>query len=270
MDKKQARRALLTAALGLIAVCLALVGITYAWFTFDPYTRVTPMEGKISEGSANLLISESREGPFEKECQLHPASLPETLYPVSTANLTTFFTAARQNRDGITTHFKDVTAEAGASLISGTVYLQCRGGSCTVYFQAPPLDLGTDGQWLASGRLGLRITGGSGRITTLIFKLDALGSTAGAQLKKTITADNAVVAGLSGGGSPNYSADPAQSIGDYLYDAASPKPLCQLAMDEIARVDYWVYLEGCDTACYNPVQARELALQLGFSGKAKE
>lgn len=268
MERKQARSAVWMAAISAVAICIALVGITYAWFTFDPYTKVTPMEGKISEGSANLLISESRSGPFDKQCELHPASLPQVLSPVSTANLSGFYTAARQNKEGITTHFREVSGEIGNYLISGTVYLQCKGGSCTVYLQSPPLALGTDGQWLAAGRLGLKITGGDGRVSSYIFRLDALGSTAGAQERKTITADNSVVAGITGDGSPSFSADPSRSIGDYLYGTGTPQSLCDLAMDEIAQVDYWVYLEGCDTACYNPVQSRDVALQLGFTGKA--
>ena len=44
MDKKQARTALLSAALALLAVCVLLAGATYAWFTFDTYTKVVPME----------------------------------------------------------------------------------------------------------------------------------------------------------------------------------------------------------------------------------
>ena len=121
MERKQARSAVWMAAISAVAICIALVGITYAWFTFDPYTKVTPMEGKISEGSANLLISESRSGPFDKQCELHPASLPQVLSPVSTANLSSFYTAARQNKEGITTHFREVSGEIGNYLISGTV-----------------------------------------------------------------------------------------------------------------------------------------------------
>lgn len=269
MSSKQKRSALWMAAISALATCLALAGITYAWFTFDPYTRVMPMEGKISEGSTNLLISESRDGPFDKQCELNPANLPQTLNPVSTANLTSFYAAARQSKVGITTHFRDVSSEIGKWLISGTVYLQCKGGSCTVYLQAPPLDLGTDAQWLASGRLGLKITRSDGSVNSYIFRLDALGSTAGVQEKQTIAANNSVVAGIGGGGSPSFAVDPSLPIGDYLYDAEAPQALCDLTMDEIAQVDYWLYLEGCDTACYNPVQARDLALQLGFTGKAE-
>lgn len=263
MEQKNARRTVWMAALALLALLAMLGGVTYAWFTFDPYTRVTPMEGKISEGSINLLISESADGPFDKKCGLHPSTLPQALTPVSTGDLTNFFTGAKQDRNGYTTSFRNITGEIGSSLVSGTVYLQCKGGSCAVYFDAPPLNLGTDSQWLAAGRLGLRITGSSG-VKTYIFRLDALGSTGSAQTRQTVTMENAVV-----GASGQLTADPSVSIGEYLYeDGGSAKALCAMKPDEIARVDYWVYLEGCDSACFNPVQARDLVLQLGFTGQA--
>ena len=264
MEKKQARSAVWLAALALLAVLLMLGGVTYAWFTFDPYTRVTPMEGKISEGSTNLLISESADGPFDKKCGLHPANLPQALTPVSTGTLTNFFAGAKQDRSGYTTAFRDITGEIGNNLVSGTVYLQCKGGSCTVFFDAPPLNLGTDSQWLAAGRLGLRITGSSG-VKNYIFRLDALGAAGNVQTRQTVTMENAVV-----GANGQLMADPSVSIGDYLYrEGGSAKALCAMEPDEIARVDYWVYLEGCDSACFNPVQSRDLVLQLGFIGRGE-
>ena len=40
--------------------------------------------------------------------------------------------------------------------------------------------------------------------------------------------------------------------------------------EEIATVEYWLYLEGCDPECFNPVHSRDLALQLGFAGEKLE
>ena len=39
-----------------------------------------------------------------------------------------------------------------------------------------------------------------------------------------------------------------------------------LKAEEVATVEYWLYLEGCDPNCYNPVQSKDIALQLGFAG----
>lgn len=40
----------------------------------------------------------------------------------------------------------------------------------------------------------------------------------------------------------------------------------QLNADEIATVEYWLYLEGCDEQCVNSVQNRASELQLAFAG----
>ena len=42
--------------------------------------------------------------------------------------------------------------------------------------------------------------------------------------------------------------------------------LCTLAFKEIAKVEYWLYLEGCDENCVNEVQNRDVMLQLAFAG----
>ena len=42
--------------------------------------------------------------------------------------------------------------------------------------------------------------------------------------------------------------------------------LVQLNKDEIASVEYWLYLEGCDEQCSNPVQNRTSEIQLAFAG----
>ena len=35
---------------------------------------------------------------------------------------------------------------------------------------------------------------------------------------------------------------------------------------EIASVEYWLYLEGCDDNCITPVQSKDINLKLAFSG----
>ena len=47
-------------------------------------------------------------------------------------------------------------------------------------------------------------------------------------------------------------------------------PLCIRSkdVDEIVKVDYWFYLEGCDDDCSDPVQSRDvITLSLGFAGE---
>ena len=61
MEKKRVSSAAVMTALTLVALCLVLITATYAWFTFDPYTNVTPMEGNISDGDTVELEQSEEE-----------------------------------------------------------------------------------------------------------------------------------------------------------------------------------------------------------------
>ena len=224
MEKRRLWASLFMTAFTLVVLCATLTVSTYAWFTFDPFTNVTPMEGKISDGDTNLLISESKDGPFDKKCGLNPTSLAKILQPVSTLDLNTFYASSAQNRDGISTNYKNVTEKPEDWLIQGTVYLQCLGSGCNVYFDKDTLNLGEDIQILAAGRLGLKMTDADGKTETLLFRLDSLGDTAGAESRRTVSADKeVVVGGINADNTPNYENDPAASIGDYMLTANDTK-----------------------------------------------
>ena len=122
-------------------------------------------------------------------------------------------------------------------------------------------------------RLGMKITSHVGT-KTWIWKLDALGTTSGVQSVRTTAAANAVVTSISQNGQPSYMTDPAENIGEYMakkgssdgtYQAGN-KVVVQLDADETATVEYWLYLEGCDDQCSNPVQNRNTEIKLAFSG----
>ena len=51
----------------------------------------------------------------------------------------------------------------------------------------------------------------------------------------------------------------------YKYDAGA-SVLVSLETDEVASVEYWLYLEGCDEQCFNPVQNKDAGLMLAFVG----
>ena len=268
MENKKLFSAMITTALSLLMLCLVLIGGTFAWFTFNPYTNVTPMEGKISKGDANLLISESKDGPFAKECALNPAIFSKVLRPTSTADLNRFYASIAQDKDGYSVAFEEVTKELDQYLIHGTVYLQCLGGSCDVYFQTPDLAISGDAQILSAGRLGIRIIDKDGKQNTLIFKLDDLGNTKAAEQRETVQEKDVVLSGVKKNGEPVFAKDPGGSISTYFADTQNHRKLCSLQSEEIVQVDYWLYLEGCDTACFNPVLSQDITLQLGFAGEA--
>ena len=156
--------------------------------------------------------------------------------------------------------------------LHGTVYLKCENAPCNVYFDAENLNVGSDAQSLAAMRLGIRITSNSGT-NTYLFLLDELGAVAGAQSRATIPASSAVVSSISSGGQAAYVSDPSTSISQYMayknssdkYDAGA-SVLVSLETDEVASVEYWLYLEGCDEQCFNPVQNKDAGLMLAFVG----
>ena len=268
MEKRRLWASLLITAFTLIVLCVALVASTYAWFTFDPFTNVMPMEGKISDGDTNLLISLEKDTGYDTKCELKPVHKADTLYPVSTQSLEKFYTSKAQ-KDKISIQFKDVTNEPEKWLIHGTVYLKSFGTGSKVYFNKKTLNFGEDLQVLAACRLGLKITVEEEEPITLIFKLDDMGNTADASATRTVSATGeVVVASTNSDDTPNYKEDPAKRINDYSLDEVNePKELCVLGADEVASVEYWFYMEGCDDHCSNPVQKKDLELVLGFRGE---
>ena len=257
----------------IVFLIIVAVGTTYAWFTVTgmPSTNITPMAGTVSKGDTNLLISNNYGGPFDKTCELVLSGNPGSLQPLSTADLTHFYRSAAQNKDGITVLYANADSRVNQDALHGTVYLQCQNASCDVYFNRDELNLGSDAQALAAMRLGMRITSSSGT-QTLIFRLDDMGATGSAQSARTIASAGSVVASITGSGEPVYTSDPSQGIGGYMaqtngnaYNPGSQK-LMTLQADEVATVEYWLYLEGCDDQCFNPVQNRSSQLRLAFAG----
>ena len=256
----------------LLAVMIAFSSATYAWFTFSSDTNVEPLEGGIGSGDGNLLIANAPDGPFSDSCELSAFGDDTLLRPLSTADLSTFYVAREQNRSGISIGFAR-DENFAASAVCGTVYLKSEGAASTVYFDRNALDFGSDGQALASMRLGLVITAQNATYSH-IFKLDSMGDTANAEARRTIEQPEAVVASVDTAGKPTFVSDPAVDISGYCakgtadpeYSIPGEYMLCSLSTDEVARVDYFLYLEGCDDNCINVVQGRMIALALGFTG----
>lgn len=256
----------------LLAVLIAFSSATYAWFTFSSDANVEPLEGGIGHGEGNLLIANTPDGPFSDSCELSGFGDDILLRPLSTADLSTFYAAREQNRSGISISFARDENYAD-SAVCGTLYLKSERADSTVYFDRNALDFGSDHQALASMRLGLVITTQNAAYAH-IFRLDSMGDTANAEARRTIEQPGAVVAAVDAAGKPDFTSDPAADISGYCakgtddpeYAIPGDDSLCALSADEVARVDYYLYLEGCDDNCINAVQGRQIALALGFTG----
>lgn len=99
-DVNQLKRSLARAIVWILLLLVVATGSTYAWFSVTGInsTNVTPMAGTVSKGNSSLLISNSESGPFDKTCELVLSGNPESLKPLSTENLESFFKAVAQNR----------------------------------------------------------------------------------------------------------------------------------------------------------------------------
>lgn len=277
MDRKKLQWSAFFAVLWILILAVTLTTATYAWFTISAVTNVEPMDGAVSLGDANLLISVSQEGPFDKECQLRLSGSPQELQPLSTADLTRFYSAAAKS-DGIVSLYRDASEQVDEKALHGTLYLRSQYRDCDVYFKQTGLDFGVDAQMLAAMRLGMKITTQEGT-SVKIFRLDDLGSTGGAASSVTIPSAGTVVSSVDQNGRAAYTSDPSEDIGDYLAveegaDDPEPEPgrqkLCTLRTDEVAEVEFWLYLEGCDENCINEVQQRDTGLQFAFAGVPQE
>ena len=273
MEKNRLIKKTILTLLWLMIAALATVSATYAWFTFSPVTNVTPMSNTVSEGEGELLISNTRDGNFSNECNLSLVIDPEFLVPVSTDDLNDFYAQKLQNRKGISLLYKEADKIADDNSIHGDLYLKSTNADIYVYLNKEGLDFGNSIQALASMRLGLKFTTKEGE-HTYIFRLDDMGNTGSASVRETVNGDNVVVAAIGSDGAPSYKADPAEDLSDYYAEmpanGADPKPgrksLCHLDKDEVCKVEFRLYLEGCDKNCFDDVQKNDLALALSFAG----
>ena len=273
---KNARMQIVAAVASLLVAALVLSSATYAWFTFSASTNVEPMEGGVGYGDGNLLISNAFDGPYAESCDLPAVGEGLRLQPISTANLYSFFSAREHDKNGITTAFvrKDAIDDIA---VCGTVYLKSEGADNAIYFNRNALSFGEDMQALAAMRLGIVISDEAGD-RKYIFRLDALGDTSQAAAQQTVEQPGMVVFDADDTGKPVFYPDPALDIAAYCaketddpeYPAPGENMLCLLRGEDVARVDYYLYLEGCDENCINEVQGRDLALALGFTGTIVE
>ena len=101
-----------------------------------------------------------------------------------------------------------------------------------------------------------------------------MGSTSGAQSVLTVPSASTVVSSVSDSGQASYANDPAQDITAFMAENGEleneykdgNQMLAQLNADEVASVEYWLYLEGCDEQCSNSVQNKASEIQLAFAG----
>lgn len=268
MNKKQKLSLLLPAIIAVLSGIIALSAVTYAWINVavGTFTNVTPtVGGKISKGTDNLLIGTEPGGEnYDVSCDLQ-VIYPDFLLPISTADLDHFYTSAQQDRQGVSIRFRDETETFRSFLLSGTLYLQYLGNQCDVYFSPPELDIRSTDQILSAGRLGLKITQDDGTVTRWVFTLDYFRGEEETQHRDTVEQVNSVIAGIDSSGSPRFVDDPARPIEEFFLEEPNHQKLLSMQFGQIAQVDFFLYLEGCDDACFNPMIGDDVSEEVDFT-----
>lgn len=280
------KRMRLQMAILILALLLLLISITvgtFAWFTYRADVNVEPIAGTVGQTRGSLLIGSSPDGPFGEDCELNASAPAGGLSPLSTADLQHFYTAAMQNDQEEIVAFRNADDQVEGSTIHGRLYLKSTKEQADVYLSREALDFGTDIQTLAAMRLGLKITLPGRQTQTMIFRLDDMANVSGAEQKLTIPEayDGMVVGGVP----MQMVKDPSVSLSRYWaekktvvseaekddpYTVEGKTKLFTLEAEQIADVEFWLWLEGCDVHCHNAggtgVQNRNAALCLAFYG----
>ncbi len=277
MKIKSLRFSAALAAAALIICAAVLTTATYAWFTFSADTNVEPMQGSVSKGDVNLVISGSANGKYDVSAPITRLDKCTELLPVSTSNLTSFYTASARTRDGIAALYTDVTQGAEKRILHGEVYLKAQYADARLYFDSKALSFSGNSQLLASLRLGMKISG-SGEAKTYFFRLDDFAGGSAAAQNTIQGAANSVVSSIDEAGNAAFVTDTSGAMSQYYAVSkgentdpeAGTALLYTLAKDTPVRVEIWLYLEGCDENCINSAQAKDLSFNIAFAGVAAE
>ncbi len=275
----------LSAFLALIA--LTLTTATYAWFTANRKVETDRVTGKTDSADVTLEISRSRvpftpgtakddSGSDISQVALKTPEAEDVLMPVSTADLSHFWSSPTFDSGGQTTGF--TLDETGEYYYHDTVYLRATStGTDTasrlaLYLNSDadkyPIVRSEDGKLLTAARLGLAFKGQSPRI----LRLSDVDSGSGVTYLNGKLLDKSAVLGYAGG-EPTAAADPSESLDSLRFDAANPEktPLLTMELNTVYQLDIYFYLEGCDPDCLNEtVGLTDAYLSLAFFGMLRQ
>ncbi|MDD6004733.1 MAG: hypothetical protein PUC68_03605 [Firmicutes bacterium] len=227
--------------LSLIALTVALITLTastYAWFSLRNSVDTEMLTGKVSSNEIALLISNDGLS-YDVECELKPDIIADELLPVSTYDLEKFYKPLSQTEIVETYQVADWENR----LIKGSIYLKSD-EDCDIYLEEVSVNDSSYGL-----RLGLKTD------NVFIFNLD---NKTNPDASLTIVEENMVVKEIANN-YPVYIQDPSQKIDNNL--------LYHLTKDEPLKIDYYIYLEGCDINCVKNIIGSELLLSMSFRGE---
>lgn len=265
----------------LVLLILAIGGGTFAWFTQNRVTTTDKVTSRTGDDSVELYVSSDGGTNFKllKEAdiiQVNSAN-KESLLPVSTADLKTFFFSNGSQGNVVSSFVED---SEGKYYYHGRIYLQAvikgqnAGKTMDLYLDGTsgsPVQSDSE-EILNASRLGLTFDGESPVILSLSDK-----SNVGDEDYKTTTVVGGVtiapgsVLGVGTGGLTAVP-DPAKPLADVsisINDGAAKLPassLVAMQSNKIYTVDVFYYLEGCDPDCNVALALDDMTLQLSFYG----
>lgn len=265
-----------------IMAVLALTAATYAWFSTNKEVSTDTATARTGEKSLELLLSSSENGGFSDsgECPITQVNEQDekVLMPVSTADLAEFVYAPF-TEDGMAASFERVENEK--YIYHGRIYLLAEGqghdehSRLNLYLDQSDGFLGTDvdGELLNASRLGLAFD--DDKSTRVILRLSEKENEGDGQVYNTVV--GGVTLGKNEvlqyqGGSVSAVADPSVPVEDYTVSFQDngmklpEKPLLQMELNRVYRLDIYFYLEGCDPDCSSSVELDEADIYLAFYG----
>ncbi len=271
----------------LVLIALTLTTATYAWFTANRQVQTDRVTGKTDSADVTLEISRGRD-PFTpgtakddsgsdiSQVALKSPEDEDVLMPVSTADLSHFWSSPTFDSGGQTTGF--VLDETEEYYYHDTVYLRATSTSTdtasklALYLNGDadkfPIVRSEDGKLLTAARLGLVFEGQNPRI----LRLSDVDSGSGVTYLNGKLLDQGAVLGYAGG-QPVAADDPSEALDSFRSDPANPEktPLLTMDLNTVYQLDIYFYLEGCDPDCLNEtVGLTDAYLSLAFFGMLRQ
>ena len=275
-DKKIIKRSAVLALIWVLIAVIALTSATFAWFTANSKASTTQMKVN-SRRFNNLTLEISELGGVAFEAQdeviLNQVNGQDqmNLMPVSTADLKTFVYCTANDEAESSSVFAVLTTET--NYYHARFYMMVtsdydESANVDLFIEGLPFtneDGTVSGGILNAIRLGIVVDD----TDTYIFRQSkGADESSNAYLNGELIPANSVI-GVENG-EMSVTDDPAVLLGtytaDWTEDGTPETYLMTTRLNEIHKVDLYIYLEGCDPDCDEEIQLDEFDFELNFFG----
>lgn len=249
----------------MLLILLTLSTSTYAWFSQNRLVSTNMVSTKTGTDTVELQISQTEDFSDQSSDAVSIKQVnttnPESLIPISTADLKTFVYAVKHDANNNVT--KVETAPENGYYYHGRIYIRAvaQGQSSTakmaVYLDKDTTmgdlvqNVASTGQLTKATRLGLSFDTAA---SPVIFKLDD-GTIGDKSVPDTKLDGVAIGANQVLNAEQKYVTDPAVGLEKYTVvwsenGVTLPEaPLLTMELNKVYTMDIYYYLEGCDPDC---------------------